>query len=141
MQHRALARYAPLRLFSEFEFHQFMTPSPFQPPGFDRLNQSNQDLIRAADRAWALHRKDFLEKCEDWVRSDVDEEIVAAKAPEVREKTCPPMEEAGSEEATHRWIGDTSGLQNTLSKFHYSQSSIKGDCRPGRRCDHDGACR
>jgi len=60
-------------------YHQFMTPSPFQPPDFDRLNESPQDWAKVADSAWALHRNRFLQQCEDWVRAGVDEKIVEAK--------------------------------------------------------------
>jgi hypothetical protein len=42
------------------EFHQFMTPSPFQPPDFDRLKESPQDWVKVANGAWELHRNRFL---------------------------------------------------------------------------------
>jgi hypothetical protein len=61
------------------EFHQFMTPSPFQPPDFDRLKESPQDWVKVADGAWELHRNRFLQECEDWVSAGVDEEIVEVK--------------------------------------------------------------
>jgi len=60
------------------EYHQFMTPPPFQAPAFDRLNQSPKDWWKVADRAWELHRNRFLQDCDDWVREGVDEEIVEA---------------------------------------------------------------
>jgi hypothetical protein len=56
-----------------------MTPSPFQPPDFDRLNESPQAWVKVADKAWELHRNKFLKECEEWVRAGVDEEIVKVK--------------------------------------------------------------
>jgi len=61
------------------EFRQMMMPPPFQAPDFDRLNQSPSDWVKAADRAWELHRDRFLQQCEDWVSAGVDEEIVEGK--------------------------------------------------------------
>jgi hypothetical protein len=61
------------------EYHQFMTPSSFQAPDFDRLNQSPQDWVKAADRAWELHRDKFLQEYTDWESAGVDEEIVEIK--------------------------------------------------------------
>jgi hypothetical protein len=63
------------------EYRQLMMPSPFQAPDFDRLNQSPDDWINEADRAWALHRNTFLQECENWVKAGVDEKIVEAKRP------------------------------------------------------------
>jgi len=60
------------------EYHQFMTPPPFQAPEFDRLNQSPKDWMQVADRAWELQRNRFLQRCADWVREGVDEAIVEA---------------------------------------------------------------
>jgi len=65
------------------EYHQFMTPPPFQAPEFqapefDRLNQSPKDWLQVADRAWELQRNRFLQRCADWVREGVDEAIVEA---------------------------------------------------------------
>ena len=61
------------------QYHQFMTPPPFQAPAFDRLNQSPKEWGKVADRAWGLHRHRFLQDCEDWIREGVDEEIVEAR--------------------------------------------------------------
>lgn len=63
----------------QIEYHELMTPSPFQPPDFDRLSETPQDWVKAADNAWELHRNRFLKECEDWVRAGVDEELVKAK--------------------------------------------------------------
>jgi hypothetical protein len=63
------------------QYCQNMSPLPFQPPDFDRLNQSPEDWIEAADRAWALHRSRFLEDCESWVKMGVDEAIVWKERP------------------------------------------------------------
>src|SRR5437868_5544345 len=46
------------------EYRQLVTPSPFQAPDFDRLNQSPDDWIKEADTAWRLHRNAFLQECE-----------------------------------------------------------------------------
>jgi hypothetical protein len=61
------------------EYHDYMTPSPFQAPDFDRLNASPKDWVKVADRAWDLHRNRFLKECEDWVSAGVDEEIEEMK--------------------------------------------------------------
>lgn len=61
------------------EYRQFMMPSPFQAPDFDRLNQSPKDWVRVADQAWEVHRKKFLQECEDWVSAGVDEPIAEVK--------------------------------------------------------------
>ena len=61
------------------EYHQYMTPSPFQAPEFDRLNQSPEDWVKVTDRAWELHRSRFLQECEYWVSAGVDAEIVEVK--------------------------------------------------------------
>jgi hypothetical protein len=58
------------------EYHQFIAPSPFQAPRFDRLNQSPKDWSKLADTAWERHRKRFLQTFASWVRAGVDEEIV-----------------------------------------------------------------
>ena len=57
------------------EYHQFIAPSPFQAPRFDRLNQSPKDWSKLADSAWERHRNRFLRAFESWVRAGVDEEI------------------------------------------------------------------
>jgi hypothetical protein len=61
------------------EYHQFVNPSPFQAPDFDRLNQSPRDWVKVADKAWELHRNGFLQKCKDWVNAGIDEDIVEVK--------------------------------------------------------------
>jgi hypothetical protein len=62
------------------ENYQAISPTPFQPPDFDRLNQSPRDWIDEADRAWQKHRDDFLGKCQFWATVGVDDEIPAAKS-------------------------------------------------------------
>jgi hypothetical protein len=57
------------------EYHQFIAPSPFQPPRFDRLKQSPEQWAKLADRKWEQHRNRFLKACESWVAAGVDEEI------------------------------------------------------------------
>jgi hypothetical protein len=61
------------------QYHHITYPSPFQPPAFDRLNQSPEDWAKEADRAWELHRKKFLEQCTYWVKAGGDEEIEQVK--------------------------------------------------------------
>ena len=61
------------------EYHQFTMPLLFQAPDFDPLNESPQDWVKRADKAWKLHRDGFLQKLEDWVSTGIDEEIPAAK--------------------------------------------------------------
>src|SRR5262245_21464099 len=62
------------------EYHQIMTPPPFQAPDFDRLNQSAQEWAKLADRDWKNHRDTFLKECEEWVREGLDEEIIPMKS-------------------------------------------------------------
>jgi hypothetical protein len=74
------------------KYRQLMTPSSFHAPDFDRLNQSPDDWIKEADRAWALHRNTFLDECGNWVKAGVDEEIVEAKRPRGPGKKMPVNE-------------------------------------------------
>jgi hypothetical protein len=57
------------------ENKQTASAEPFQPPDYDRLNQSPADWARMADAAWRKHRDAFLRRCEFWERAGVDEEI------------------------------------------------------------------
>jgi hypothetical protein len=61
------------------EYRQSMMPSQFQAPDFDRLNQSPEDWVVVADKAWEVHRNNFLQECEDWVTAGVDEPIAEVK--------------------------------------------------------------
>jgi hypothetical protein len=63
----------------QIEYHQFMTPASFQPPDFDRLLESPQDWVKKANREWEQHRNKFLQECEDWVRTGIDEAIVEVR--------------------------------------------------------------
>ncbi|MGO9268706.1 MAG: hypothetical protein ACLQOO_00340 [Terriglobia bacterium] len=68
-------------------------PPSFQPPVFERLNESPEQWAKAADAAWQQHRNAFLEKCRAWVREGVDEEIPPAKmtrGPGRRGRNAPP---------------------------------------------------
>ena len=60
-------------------FRQLRSPSPFQPPPFDRLNQSPEEWTKIADKGWEQHRDRFLQGCEYWVKAGVDEGIPQAK--------------------------------------------------------------
>lgn len=60
-------------------FEDCALPPPFQPPDFDRLNQSPKDWAKVANAAWSQHRGRFLQSCQAWVEAGVDEEIPAAK--------------------------------------------------------------
>jgi len=60
-------------------YQQRISPPPFQPPDFDRLNQSPREWMEGADRAWQLHRDRFLRGCRFWATVGVDDEIPAAK--------------------------------------------------------------
>ena len=60
-------------------FTQDARPAPFQPPEFDRLNQSRADWTKVADAAWETHRNQFLAECDFWVKTGVDDEIPEAK--------------------------------------------------------------
>jgi hypothetical protein len=61
------------------EFTDCAILPPFQPPDFDRLNQSPEDWAKTANAAWEQHRDRFLQSCQAWVAAGVDEEIPAAK--------------------------------------------------------------
>jgi hypothetical protein len=58
---------------------QPVSPAAFQPPAFDRLNQSPESWIAAADQAWQHHRDRFLSCCQFWEETGVDEAVPAAK--------------------------------------------------------------
>lgn len=60
-------------------YRQLRSPSPFQPPAFDRLNQSPEEWVKIANKAWEQHRDGFLQGCEYWVKGGVAEEIPQAK--------------------------------------------------------------
>jgi hypothetical protein len=61
------------------EYQQPVWPGCFQPPAFDRLNQSPAEWKRIADRAWEEHRDGFLKECQFWETAGLDEEIPPAK--------------------------------------------------------------
>jgi hypothetical protein len=61
------------------EYRQRISPSPFQPPVFDRLKQSPEEWVKTADSAWLRHRDRFLRGCQFWVTAGVDQEIPAVK--------------------------------------------------------------
>ena len=63
----------------QIEYHQFMPPPPFQAPEFDRLSQTSEEWVKVADRAWELHRDQFLQQCKDWVAAGVDQDIKEGK--------------------------------------------------------------
>jgi len=61
------------------EFCASNSPPLFQPPDFDRLNESLEEWAKAADAAWKQHRDRFMDTCRLWVTLGVDEEIPPAK--------------------------------------------------------------
>ena len=63
----------------QIEYQACMTPLPYQPPEFDRLNQTVEDWVNRADQGWERHRQEFLQQCQSWVAAGVDEPIEAAK--------------------------------------------------------------
>ena len=54
-------------------------PPPFEPPVFERLDESPEQWAKAADAAWQKYRDDFLKQCQFWVTAGVDEEIPPMK--------------------------------------------------------------
>jgi hypothetical protein len=60
-------------------FRQIISPSAFQAPVFDRLNQSPKEWSKQADAQWEQHRDRFLEGCDVWVTAGVDEKIFITK--------------------------------------------------------------
>ena len=67
-------------LQERIEYQQPKPPYPFQPPHFDRLKQSPDEWVKAADAAWQQHRNKFLQVVQSWVTAGVDEEIPPAKS-------------------------------------------------------------
>ena len=61
------------------EYRHIMSPPKFQPPVFDRLNQSLEDWVKVADGAWTQHRDQFVRGCKYWEAVGVDEEISESK--------------------------------------------------------------
>jgi len=58
----------------KYSHQQF--PTPFQPPAYDRLgSQSLHEWKRAVDKAWAVHRDDFIARCQYWENKGVDETL------------------------------------------------------------------
>ena len=58
---------------------QRIAVSPFQPPAFDRLNESPKEWKKKADEKWEQHCEPFLKNCESWVQQGVDEKIAETK--------------------------------------------------------------
>jgi hypothetical protein len=65
------------------ESTESILPPSFQPPAFERLNESPEQWAKAADAAWQKHRNAFLEQCQFWVTVGVDEEILPRNRPAV----------------------------------------------------------
>ena len=61
------------------KYHQRVPVPLFQPPPFDKLNQSPEDWRKDADAAWEKHRNSFLKVCVYWIDAGVDEAIPAAR--------------------------------------------------------------
>jgi len=60
-------------------FKDYAIPPPFQPPDFDRLNQSPEAWVRAATAKWQQYCANFLRSCRNSVVDGVDDEIPSAK--------------------------------------------------------------
>jgi hypothetical protein len=72
---RAYYRSSPQRRKSR----QRIALPPFQPPPFDRLNESPEEWKKKSDAAWEQCRDQFLKRCEFWVQQGLDEKIGEAK--------------------------------------------------------------
>src|SRR5262249_26582170 len=59
----------------EPEYHQPISMPPFQPPDFDRLNQSILDWIKAAKAAFEQYIAMQIEEIQGWESEGVDEKI------------------------------------------------------------------
>jgi hypothetical protein len=68
-----------VNLQNRSEFRQPISPPSFQPPVFDRLNQSLEEWAKAADAAWQRDRDRFLQGSQFWVNTGLDGEIPTAK--------------------------------------------------------------
>ncbi|HEV3332028.1 MAG TPA: hypothetical protein VG096_13645 [Bryobacteraceae bacterium] len=79
---------------SETAYRQPISPPAFQPPVFDRLNQSPTDWIKSATAAWEEHRDRFLRGCDFWATVGVDDEIPVGK-PTRGGGTCGPNGKRG----------------------------------------------
>ena len=75
-------------------------PPPFQPPEFDRLNQTPEEWAKAASAAWDQSRERFLQSCHDWVVTGVDEQIPATRT--VRGPGSKPKSERGKNTVLER---------------------------------------
>jgi hypothetical protein len=84
-------------------YRQRISPFRFQPPAFDRLNQSPEEWASIANRGWEQHRERFLQGCKYWVEAGVDEEIQTAK------RTRGPRKGSGAS-AVRRKRGDNTPL-------------------------------
>jgi hypothetical protein len=59
-----------------------MQPQEFQPPDFDRLQQSRAAWEKEADREWELYKNKFWQQIDAWIEAGVDEELM----PETRRR-------------------------------------------------------
>ena len=90
-------------------FHQTFSPATFQPPDFDRLQQTAAEWSAEADRQWRQHRDRSLDGCQHWVAEGVDDEIPAAK----------PTRRAGSSQAKGLGGANTALDQRTQWAMQY----------------------
>lgn len=83
-----------------------ISPLPFQPPDFERLNESPAQWAKKADAAWKQYRDGLLKQWQSWVTAGVDEEIPPEKnirGPGRSGRNAPP--DAHAEWAARRLIG------------------------------------
>jgi hypothetical protein len=62
------------------EAHQTVTPWPFQPPDFERLHQSIDEWVKAADAAWQKYRDGVVQGWQTCVQKGVDAAVPVAKS-------------------------------------------------------------
>lgn len=107
---------------------QRISPRVFQPPPFDRLNESPKEWKKKADAKWEQHCEQFLENREFWVKQGVDEKIAETKrkrgrgkAPSHRKHKNTPIERR-YEWAAMRVCGEA--WKEIAAKYECKESTV-----------------
>ncbi len=105
------------------EYSQRLIPSLFQPPAFDRLDESADQWRKKANAAWAHHREEFLKRCQMFVGKGLDEEIVTAKSVRGKGKARPARKRGEYSYRTPLRVGRAAFMRRTLER---NRCSIPG---------------
>ena len=98
-----------------------ISPLRFDPPPFDRLNETPEEWAKRADEAWRKHRDDFLKWINTFVALGVDEKIPPRKrtrGSRRKERNAPPDQRANW--AARRLMG-TPWKEIADDRFHEDQ--------------------